>query len=69
MKMVRESSAAFNTVVKEIERIVEKIVVVDNTVERIVEVPQVVEKVVVVTNETQVIKEVEVIREKLVPVK
>jgi hypothetical protein len=67
-KVVKEKILEIQPTIKEVERIVEKIVVVENVVEKIVEVPQIIEKIVQVHNEVIKIVEVEVIREKLVPV-
>ena len=46
IQVVDQNKVAVNEVIKEVERIVEKVIVVDNIVERIVEVPQVIEKIV-----------------------
>ena len=67
-RVVRETILEVVPEYREIDRVVEKIVVVERIVEKIVEVPQIVEKIVQVTNEVTQVREVEVIREKLVPV-
>ena len=67
-KIVERKILEVQPIYKEVERIVEKIVVVENIVEKIVEVPQIIEKIIQVNNEIVRIVEVEVIKEKLVPV-
>jgi hypothetical protein len=67
-KIVKEKILEIQPTYKEIDRIVEKVVVVENIVEKIVEVPQIIEKIVQVHSESVRVVEVEVIKEKLVPV-
>jgi len=67
-KVVKEKVLEVQPTYKEVDRVVEKVVVVENIVEKIVEVPQIIEKIVQVHNEVVKVVEVEVIKEKLVPV-
>lgn len=46
IQVVDQTKVAVNEVIKEVERIVEKVIVVDNVVEKVVEVPQIIEKIV-----------------------